>query len=322
MNFEANNKMDQLRWGIIGSYDTIQDFTSDLDNVKDKHILYAMVPVDNQPSDKTIIVTHTYTDFQDLLQSDVDAIYIASPYHQHYTQVKQCLLYGKPVLCERPIAQTTIELKHLMQLSEHNNVFMMEAMWIRFLPSIKKVLSIISSGGIGEIVSVKALVLYKQDETSQIIGNPGESALFESGIYPVFLCTLLLGKPNYIQATGNVKGDREEFFSAFLSYEDGRYGFIETTTLIRSTSVAIITGGKGCIEIKNPWGTKQEGIKVTFFDGPEVLHKTEWKGHGLQFELDEVYECLEDEAIESQLYCHHFNLDVLETMNNIRKQLL
>jgi scyllo-inositol 2-dehydrogenase (NADP+) len=312
--------MDQFKWGIVGSLEKARAFAADLPNTSGQHLLYAFVPTAGEG--EKMDVPHTYNDLQELLQSEVDAIYVASPYMQHYAQVKQCLLHGKPVLCERPVAASADELKHLMQLSEHNHVFMMEAMWIRFLPSIKKVLSIISSGAIGEIISVKASVSYKPSDGAQAMLNSGGGALFELGIYPVFLSTLLLGKPEYVQATGKLKeGGDNDFFSAFLSYEGGQYAFIETTKLFRGTSAATITGDKGAIQIKNPWSVKPEGIEVDFFDGTKVLHKSEWEGYGLQFELDEVYECVQNNEIESQLYCHHFSLDVLETMDSIRSQL-
>jgi predicted dehydrogenase len=314
--------MDDFKWGVIGTIDKVKAFAADLPNASGQHSLYAFMPSMEGSAVDTIPIPHLYNDIQQLLHSEVDAVYIASPYHQHYAQVKQCLLNGKPVLCERPIASNADELRHLMQLSEHNNVFMMEAMWIRFLPSIKKTLSIISTGAIGEIVSVKASINYKSDSEVQTLPNSGTGALFELGIYPVFLSTLLLGKPEYVQAKGKLKGDSEsDFFSAFLSYEGGQYAFIETTRLPRNMSSATITGDKGLIQIKNPWSEKPEGIEVDFFDGTKVLHKSEWEGHGLQFELSEVYECVENNEIESQLYCHHFSLDVMETMDEIRKQL-
>jgi scyllo-inositol 2-dehydrogenase (NADP+) len=75
------------------------------------------------------------------------------------------------------------------------------------------------------------------------------------------------------------------------------------------------------IKIKNPWTIKPEGIEVDFFDGSKVLHKSEWDGQGLYFELDEVYECLQQGVIESQLYCHHFSLDVMESLDDIRRQI-
>jgi predicted dehydrogenase len=312
--------MNQLKWGFIGSIEKARTFLSDIQYANYPHHLQALLTIDDTA--ERLPHVEAFTDLHQFLQSDIDAVYIASPYAMHYAQAKQCLLYGRAVLCERPITRTAEELQHLMQLSEHNHTFLMEAMWIRFLPTIKKVLSIISSSAIGEIVSVKASLNYRSDSAEAQLPNPGGGALFELGIYPVFLCTLLLGKPEYVQATGRLtENGKDEFFSAFLSYENGQYGFIETNKMARGVSSAIINGERGSIQIKNPWSEKPEGIEVDFNDGTKVLHKSEWKGLGLYFELDEVYESLQQEGIESQLYCQHFSLDVMQTLDDIRRQL-
>jgi predicted dehydrogenase len=284
------------------------------------HRLQALLTIDDTA--ERLPDVETFADLHQFLQTDVEAVYIASPYTMHYAQAKQCLLHGKAVLCERPVTKNADELRHLMQLSEHNHTFLMEAMWIRFLPTIKKVLSLISSTAIGEIVSVKASLNYKSGTADMNLPYTGGGALFELGIYPVFLCTLLLGKPEYVQATGRLtENGEDEFFSAFLSYENGQYGFIETNKMVRGNSAAMIIGERGSIQIKNPWSTKPEGIEVDFYDGTKVLHKSEWDGIGLYFELDEVYESLQQEAIESQLYSQYFSLDVMQTLDDIRKQL-
>ena len=251
--------MDPLKWGFIGSIEKAKTFLSDIAFATYPHRLQALLTIDDTA--ERLPDVESFSDLHQFLQSDTDAVYIASPYTMHYAQAKQCLLHGKAVLCERPVTKNAEELRHLMQLSEHNHTFLMEAMWIRFLPTIKKVLSLISSSAIGEIVSVKASLNYKSAESQ--LPHSGGGALFELGIYPVFLCTLLLGKPEYVQATGRLtESGEDEFFSAFLSYENGQYGFIETNKMVRGNSSAIINGERGSIQIKNPWSAKPEGIEV------------------------------------------------------------
>lgn len=314
--------MDRLNWGIIGSLEQVKWVQADLAHATHPHQIKAVLLTDNKEAEQQPEGFDLYTNLHQFLQADIEAVYIASPYTMHYAQVKQCLLHQHAVLCERPIAQGADELDHLIRISEHNHTFLMEAMWIRFLPSIKKVLSIISSGTIGEIISVKATVNYKQHTERASYISSGGGALFELGVYPVFLCTLLLGQPEYVQASGrNNESGENEFFSAFLSYAGSQYGFIETSKKTLGTSTAVITGEKGTIQIKNPWSAKPEGIEVDFFDGTKVLHKSEWEGCGLYFELDEVFECLQQGVYESQLYSHHFSLDVMQTLDKIRNQL-
>ncbi|MBD0332132.1 MAG: Gfo/Idh/MocA family oxidoreductase, partial [Chitinophagaceae bacterium] len=193
--------MDQLKWGIVGSVERAKAFVADLKHTSKPNTLHGFFPTDHYLNTSDLIMDRVYDDFDQLLESNIDAVYIASSYKFHFAKVKQSLLHQKAVLCERPIAENVKQLKQLISLSEHNNTFMMEGMWIRFLPSIKKVLSIVSSGSIGEVASVKASLSYKQPVTEHLL-NSGGGALFELGVFPVFLCTLLLGRPVYVQAIG------------------------------------------------------------------------------------------------------------------------
>jgi predicted dehydrogenase len=310
--------MQPFRWGVVGSGEKVKTFAGDLQHAHSRHVLTALVAEEGVP--ELSGVAHV-ADLERLLQAGVDAVYIASPWREHYHQVRQCLLHGVPVLCERPVAENAGQLKSLMQLSADTSTFMMEAMWIRFLPSIKKILSVVSSGTIGEVVSVKAAISPKTINKAGQDPEATLATLMELGEYPVFLATLFLGKPEYVQATGRqLAGGRREHFSAFLSYRQGQYAFLETG-LALGTSTAVVQGDKGSLVIRNPWNAKPEGIEVDLIDGTKVLHRSDWPGMGLHFELDEVAASVRRGEIESPLYCHHFMLDVLHTLDAIRIQL-
>lgn len=310
--------MQPFRWGVFGGPDKVKAFAGDLQHAEGRHVLAALVAAEEMPE---LAGTAHVADLERLLQAGVDAVYLATPWGEHYHQVRQCLLHGVPVLCERPIATNAGQLRSLMQLSADTNTFMMEAMWIRFLPSIKKILSVISTGTIGEVVAVKASISPKFIARGAQSAEESLGTLMELGVYPVFLSTLFLGKPEYVQAAGRLlPGGRRDNFSAFLSFREGQYAFLETG-LALGTSSAVIQGGKGSITIRNPWSAKPEGIEVDLPDGTKVLHRSDWPGLGLHFELDEVAACVGRDEIESPLYCHHFMLDVLHTLDAIRVQL-
>ncbi len=313
--------MDQLHWGVIGSLEEAKAFAADLPYASENHILQALL-TDEKLDDEVpqSVVPHIYTDLQEFLLTDIDAVYVASPQEMHYAYVKQCLLHHKPVLCEKPIAKDAEELRHLNELSQSTGTFMMEAMWIRFLPNIKKVLGMVSSGVIGDIISIKSSANRKSMASNSLLSE--RNILIELGTHPVFLCVLFLGRPDYVQGTyGQSSHGPGEFLSAYLSYEEGQYAFIEASTINRSPAYALIEGDKGFIQIKNPWSTRPEGIEVDLLDGTKVLHKSDWQGTGFQFEVDEVYKCLKEGLIESQLYPHHFSLDIMYAMDDIRQQI-
>ena len=310
--------MQAFRWGVFGGADKVKAFAADLPHASGGHMMAALVAAEGMPE---LAGTAHVADLERLLQAGVDAVYLATPWREHYAQVRQCLLHGVPVLCERPVAENAGQLRALMQLSVDTGTFMMEAMWIRFLPSIKKILSVISSDTIGEVVSVKASVSPKSFDKSGLNAEGRLATLVELGVYPVFLATLFLGKPEYVQATGKLlPGGRRDNFSAFLSYRQGQYAFLETG-LTQSGSSAVIQGDKGSLIIRNPWSPKPEGIEVDLLDGTKVLHRSDWPGTGLHFEIEEVAACVRRGEAESPLYCHHFMLDVMHTLDAIRVQL-
>jgi scyllo-inositol 2-dehydrogenase (NADP+) len=318
--------MNPFKWGMIGSVARAKAFSSETSFTSTLQCLHALLPSNDGEVEllETLPEITIYSNISDLLQSGIDAVYVASPHNLHYKQVKLCLETRTPVLCERPVADTFGQLADLVALSERYQTFFMEALWLRFMPVVRKVLSVISSGLIGSVVSVRASVHYR----SGISVLPpdtdiGGGALSELGTFPIFLTSLLLGRPAYIKALGKLDPTGEdEDFSAFLSYDGGQYAFIEASVTSKMDSFIDICGDRGNIYIKNPWSAKPEGLKLDLADGTKMVHKSEWKGIGLYFEMDEVQTCIQKGLIESPYYSHQFTLDVNEVVDRIREQLI
>jgi predicted dehydrogenase len=77
--------------------------------------------------------------------------YTGTPHTHHYTSVVTALNAGKHVLCEKPFTANAAELKSLIALAKEKNLFLMEAMWTRFLPISKTIKQIIDEGSLGDI---------------------------------------------------------------------------------------------------------------------------------------------------------------------------
>ena len=92
-----------------------------------------------------------------VMDKNVDAVYIASPHPQHYEQALACLSHNKAVLCEKPMTINADQSRQLIEAAQKHKTFLMEGMWIRFLPSIQQVVSLISQGKIGNIRFYKSI---------------------------------------------------------------------------------------------------------------------------------------------------------------------
>ncbi|HTE23370.1 Gfo/Idh/MocA family protein [Flavitalea sp.] len=318
-----------FKWGIIGPGSIARDFVDDFKFVSTPQEVTSVLS-HSEDSAKTFAdeygVSQYYTDLELFLNNkNFDAVYIASPNTSHFEQAIACLNHKVPVLCEKPMVINSAQVTALMAASESNNTFLMEGMWIRFLPSIKKVLEIIGSGEIGEIDSVKASLSFKapEDDNNRYF-NPelGGGSLLDLGIYPVFLAHLVLGKPRLIKAVGKLSDKGiDETCAILFQYEDGKHAVLESSIITQTELSAEIAGSKGVIKILSPWNEKPAAIKVSSYDGVEKEYKCEWEGRGFQFEVEEVISALNNNQIYSKLYYHHFSLDIMKTIDEVRKQI-
>ena len=321
--------MESLNWGIIGPGNIAHDFARDLELVRPAQKITAVLGRTKESAEifsRQFQAGHSFTDLEKFIKHPgIDIAYIATPHPQHYEQAMACLQNNIPVLCEKPMTLNAEQSGLLVEASEKNKCFLMEAMWIRFLPSIEKVLSIIKDGSIGKVISVKASMGYKapKDGNSRYF-NPalGGGSLLDLGIYPVFLAHLLMGKPDGIKAIGSLtKKGIDESCAVLLDYTDGGHAILDSALVSQSDRPAEIAGEKGIIRILNPWFEKSIGIELELYDKGKTIYPCEWEGHGLQFEMNEVLLCLRNKKTESELFSHAFSRQISETMDEIRDQI-
>jgi predicted dehydrogenase len=321
--------MNAFKWGIIGTGQIAGEFAADCKHAGFKqHTIQAVLghTLDKARAFAAKTNAPQYFDNLDafLQQSDIDAVYVATPHTMHCTATIRCLARNIPVLCEKPMAINKRQVKEMVDAAAQHQTFLMEGMWIRFLPSIKKVLSLIDDNAIGKVLCVKADMSYRAPhEPGSRFFEPdkGGGSLLDLGIYPVYLAHLLLGKPNAIQAWARLTNKQvDEGCAALFSYTGGAYAVIESSLVIQTNWEAAIYGETGKIIIHRPWNEMPRVIELVRYDGKTTMHHCEWPGRGLQFEIDEVYNCIQQKKIESEHFCHHFSLDLIDTMDEIRKQ--
>ena len=77
-----------------------------------------------------------FTGLTEMLQADlIDAVYIASPNSFHAEQAILCMKHGKHVLCEKPMASNSRELREMIAVARENNVLLMEALKSTLMPN-------------------------------------------------------------------------------------------------------------------------------------------------------------------------------------------
>ncbi len=321
--------MDTFTWGIIGPGNIATEFAHDLDLIKSaRHRIGAVLSRSMERAAEFAQKEDAPQYFDDLTEfldkARIDAVYIATPHPMHHEETLRCLQHHIPVLCEKPLAMNSREVQEMVDASVKHNTFLMEGMWIRFLPSIGKVLSLVENNAIGKIISIKADMSYKapHDPESRYF-NPslGGGSLLDLGIYPIFLTHLLLGKPAIIKATARLSEQHiDEACAALFSYGNASYAIVESSLVTETALKATIYGETGSIHIGKPWNEKPSEIIVRPYDGADQHHPCEWEGHGLQYEAEEVAHCVQQGKLYSDQLCHQFSLDLMATLDAIRQQ--
>jgi predicted dehydrogenase len=193
--------METIKWGILGLGKIAKKFAEGLQYVKGAELCAVASSSQNRADEfaKQFAVSKAYNSYEQLVQdTDLDVIYIASYSSHHFEHSMLCLKNGKHVLCEKPLTTSVKETKKLIEFALSKNLFLMEALWTRFLPSIKYIENIVETEVYGKITNIAVSFGFEAPKNPDgRLLNPklGGGALYDIGIYPLFLTQLLLGSP-------------------------------------------------------------------------------------------------------------------------------
>jgi predicted dehydrogenase len=91
-----------------------------------------------------------------LADKDIDIVYIGTPHSHHYQHARAALEAGKHVLCEKAFTVNAKQTKALVEIAKGRKLFLMEAVWTRYLPLVQELLALVKSGKIGKVWRVFA----------------------------------------------------------------------------------------------------------------------------------------------------------------------
>src|SRR6202044_3508148 len=138
-----------------------------------------------------------YGDYEALAADPaVDVVYVATPHSRHEVDTIALLRAGKHVLCEKPLALNARQATRMAAEARSRGLFLMEAIWSRFLPAYSSLVEVIGEGRIGEPLLVEADFGFRrpvEPAHRHFAAELGGGALLDLGIYPIALCTLVLG---------------------------------------------------------------------------------------------------------------------------------
>lgn len=317
-----------IRFGILGLGKIANRFCEALQTLSVDARIHAVASRDAEKSrafgSKFDALKH-YNSYEALVSDpDVDIIYIATPHPLHFEQTKLCLLNKKAVLCEKPLTIGFNQTKELIEIAQRQKVFLMEAMWSRFIPALIKAKEIIDSGAIGDIKFLHAdfgFISPNDLNLRTFNKSLGGGAQLDVGVYPLFLALWLLGKPDSIKAHASLASTGvDDNTTAILCYNNGATASIYSSFVADSVKEAVIMGTKGTLTIHSAWHKATSFTMKKNGGEPEYFEST-YKSNGLQFQALEAIQCLCEGKIESSKMTHALSLAMAETADEILRQI-
>ena len=250
----------KFRWGILGAGNIAKKFCAGVQALAD-HELVAVGSRSQEKADQfgaQFNIPHRHNSYEALAADPaVDAIYVATPHPMHKDHSLLCLRHGKAVLCEKPFTINAAEAKVVIDEARRLQIFLMEAMWTRFVPAVVEAKRLIDEGAIGEVRMINADFGFRAgfNPASRAFDPAlGGGGLLDVGVYPISLASMLLGRPNRIATLAELGQTGVDEQSAFILGYPGDVAVHSTDFSGTNapwgelmTTVAMRNGAVGCI---------------------------------------------------------------------------
>jgi predicted dehydrogenase len=320
-----------IRWGILGCGRIARKFASDLKLVKNAELI-ACGARSKQSADafaKEFSVQHVHYSYDELVKNNnVDVIYVATPHSHHHEHTLLCIENNKAVLCEKAFAINCKQAEEMINAARNKKVFLMEAVWTKFLQPFNTVKKMIDDGMLGEIKSMQLDFGFRPplENAPQRIYDPelGGGTVLDIGIYNIFTVLFFLGKPDNIEATMTPAATGVDAqCAATFAYSNGAIAQLFSTFLSDTSTELDIFGTKGRVRLTARYYTPFTTIE--FYTGKpdtkQIISINEKEeGWGYEHEARHVCECLEKGLTESPVMTHADTLLLMETLDRVRKK--
>jgi predicted dehydrogenase len=317
---------DKIGWGILGAGKIARRFAADLVQVPGARL----VAVGSQSADRASALAREFgldepgNDYASLVRHpEVDVVYVATRHPGHFPAARLALEAGRAVLCEKPLTMNGAEAKQLVDLARRRSRFLMEGMWTRCFPLMRQAREMAASGALGDVRRLDVdFGFHAEFNPEGRLFDPakGGGALLDVGVYALSLASLFFGAPR--RATGQAwigKSGVDEQIAMVLDYPGGQLAVLMAAVCLETSKETTLWGTLGNLRIHAPFW-KPHTMTWTRADGSHELISSPYRGHGFQFEIEEVMRCVREGAGESPCMPLDESVAVQQTMDQLRAQ--
>lgn len=317
-----------IRWGIIGA-GIIAHQMSDAIRATESNELVAVAsrtPAKAKAfADQYQISAETYESL--IARDDIDIIYIATTHNFHSANALQALAGNKNLVIEKPFTVNATEAEKIAAAARQRNLFVMEAIWTRFLPSMQALRQQVAEGVLGKVkaahVTFGGII---PDQYRNRLNDPGLAGgvTLDMGIYPVSMLCCVLGELP-VKATGHCRFAAtgvDEIASYQLVFDSGCIATVNTSFNLMLGQTMTLYGDKG--QVVYPDFQGKGDYRLTRFNGRETLEEQqihiENADNGFVHQVEEAARCLRAGLPESPVIPLDESIAIMKILDQLRQQ--
>lgn len=321
--------MDTVRWGIIGTGRMAEAMAREIEGLHGAGHRLTAIASRHVDAGRVFASRHgnpaIHRNAADLAaDGSVDAVYVATPHTAHAADVLACVHSGKAALCEKPFTLNATEAAQVIDAARAHKVFVMEAMWTRFLPAIAALRECLAARVIGDVRMIVAGGAFIPDlpPDHYLLNRAlGGGVLLDAGVYLISLASLILGPPTVVHAVGRlgVTGVDEQD-TVVLEHAGGADAVLYVSLRARRPPDLEILGSEGRIRVGAPV-FRPEHLTVWTPSAGESVRPFPIAGTGYGYQLEAVAEALRTGTTQ----CVHMSLDetlsIMRTLDAVRARI-
>jgi len=321
-------------WGIIGPGRIAQKFAEAVASIDNASVgsVASRDPDRSQAFATAHAIGKTSGSYEALAADDgIDAIYIATPHRFHFEQAMMCLQAGKHLLIEKPITVNAAQCEKLIEAARERNLFLMEALWTRFLPVYSEVRSWLDADRIGEPMVLSSTFCFPvtPDRPERLWRHElAGGALLDVGVYNIAVSQWAMQRdPVDLMVSGHINESRvDDRIAATLFYPPSAGGtdapVSQFTCSFQSHAPNnfSISGPKGSIVIESRfWGATEATLHTE--GRPAVRVNIPNRCNGFEYQIEAAMDQIRRGLIEHPTMTHAHSLANMRIMDEIRRQI-
>ncbi|MCR5834723.1 MAG: Gfo/Idh/MocA family oxidoreductase [Selenomonadaceae bacterium] len=296
-----------MRLGILGTGMIVKDMLTGIHDLPFESV-FILGTAETKEETETLKTKYqldkSFYDYDELLKSEVDTIYVALPNFLHYSFGKRALSAGKNVILEKPCTANLYELLELKDLAAKNNLFLLEASTVNYFPVVKEIKNKLDTIGNVHIVSMNFSQYssrYDKFMNGEILPvfDPKKAggALMDLNVYNINFVVGLFGKPVKVNYFANVEKGIDTSGVLVMDYGKFKASCIAAKDCKAPSSV-MIQGDKGYIESTQTMN-KATSFRIVPNEGDIIEYDFDEDYHRLYYEFKEFIRMIDERDYDS-----------------------